>query len=165
MFRRFIALTITVNLLFFSMAGKRVKTSHKQWKETKTEQLERKSDIVLKEGKTGEDDTHYFSEVICAGFDKEASSSVESFFISNSSDKEVIGIDLEITYYDMKGRQLHRRLEHLTTYIPVGETRKIDIKSWDKQHTFYYHKNNRPSKKICTPFDIKFRIKALFLKN
>lgn len=109
-------------------------------------------------------DSHLLTEVVCAGFDKGSSSGEESFFISNPTGRDIVGADIMITYYDMKGRQLHRRTEKLTLDIPAGETRKTDIKTWDRQHSFHYYKSNRPARRTSTPFDVRIEIKTLYLR-
>ncbi|MDE6290651.1 MAG: hypothetical protein K2M16_03880, partial [Muribaculaceae bacterium] len=43
------------------------------------------------------------------GFDKTVTSNIESFFISNGLDEEIYAMEIDITYTDLKGRQLHKR--------------------------------------------------------
>ena len=90
------------------------------------------------------------------GFDKTVTSSIESFFISNGLQDTLTGLEVEITYSDMKGRQLHKRSVHVDCDIPAGETKRIDIKSWDTQKSFYFHKSIKP-KRQATPFDVTLR--------
>ena len=98
------------------------------------------------------------------GFDKTVSSNIESFFISNGLDREISGLDIIITYTDMKGRQLHKRSAHLDCNVPPGETKRHDIKSWDTQKSFYFHKSVRP-KRQATPFDVKLRLLSVTLQK
>lgn len=114
--------------------------------------------IVVK----GRDSLFWAEKVVFAGFDKQPNSSVESFHISNRSDRLIRQLTVEITYVDTKGRMLHRRTETLKTEIPAGETRKIDIKSFDSQHSFYYVLSN-PPKRVATPFDVKMVLRSLQL--
>ena len=90
------------------------------------------------------------------GFDKTITSSIESFFISNGLQDTLTGLEVEITYSDMKGRQLHKRSVHVDCDIPSGETKRIDIKSLDTQKSFYFHKSLRP-KRQATPYDVTLR--------
>lgn len=96
------------------------------------------------------------------GFDKTVNSSVESFFISNELKSALSGLEVRITYTDMKGRQLHKRTVRIDTPIPAGETMRTDIKSWDTQKSFYYHKSVRP-KRQATPFDVKVELLSVTL--
>lgn len=91
------------------------------------------------------------------GFDKTATGTQESFFVSNGLDRPISEMELQITYLDMKGRQLHRRNVRLECDIPGGETKRIDIKSWDSQKSFYYHKSIKP-KRQATPFRVRIEL-------
>ena len=96
------------------------------------------------------------------GYDKTVTSNIESFFISNGLDMDINGMDLIITYTDMKGRQLHKRTVHLDCKLPAGETQRQDIKSWDTQKSFYYHKSVKP-KRQATPFDTRLELLSVTL--
>lgn len=97
------------------------------------------------------------------GFDKTITSTQESFFISNGLDKAIKSLEILITYSDMKGRQLHKRTVSLDCDIPSGETKRTDIKSWDTQKSFYYHKSLKP-KRQSTPFDVHLDIISVTLR-
>ena len=88
-----------------------------------------------------------------AGYDKPQASGSETFFVTNGTDRLLTGINLYIDYYTMDGRQLHKRYVTLDCKIPAGETRMIELKSWDRQHAFYYEKS-QPAKKAGTPYTI-----------
>lgn len=101
-------------------------------------------------------------QVVFAGFDKNRNSSVESFFITNNTDRTLTGVTLYIEYLTPEGRQLHKKFLKLDCRIPAGETRKADIKSWDTQRSFYYIKSN-PGRNGGTPFDVRFDPVAYYL--
>ncbi|MDE6342806.1 MAG: hypothetical protein K2K93_10850, partial [Muribaculaceae bacterium] len=94
------------------------------------------------------------------GFDKTATSGVESFFIINGLDSTLMKIGVDILYLDMKGRELHRRECLIDCTVPARETRRVDVKTWDTQRSFYYHKSARP-KRQATPFDVKIELTYL----
>ena len=94
------------------------------------------------------------NSITFSGFDKEVNSSRESFLVTNGSEIILTGIEIRIDYLDMEGRMLHSNIVREKCHIPAGETRRIDIKSWDTQHTYYYHLGNEP-KKVATPFNVK----------
>lgn len=96
------------------------------------------------------------------GYDKTVTSNIESFFISNGLDRDISGMDLIIKYTDMKGRQLHKRSVHIDCNLPAGETQRHDIKSWDTQKSFYYHKSAKP-KRQATPFDTRLELLSVTL--
>lgn len=91
------------------------------------------------------------------GFDKTVGSSIESFFISNGLEETLAGVEVEITYLDMKGRQLHKRSVKIDCDIPAGETKRTDVKSWDTQKSFYFHQSVKP-KRQATPFDVRLSL-------
>ncbi|MDE7402814.1 MAG: FxLYD domain-containing protein [Muribaculaceae bacterium] len=72
------------------------------------------------------------------GYDKPAKSNKESFFLTNMTDRTLSGVSIYITYYAADGRMLHRRFAKLQESIPPGETRKLEIPSWDKNHSFRF---------------------------
>ncbi len=88
-----------------------------------------------------------------SGFDKVARSRMESFFITNNSSINIKKFRLRIDYADMNGRMLHSRDITIETDLPSGETRKADIRSFDTQSSFYYHKSNPPRRR-ATPFKV-----------
>lgn len=90
-------------------------------------------------------------------YDKKASSGVETFFVDNGSEKDLSSIELEITYYASTGIQIHKRTVSLNHLFPAKESRKVDIKSWDKQHGFHYI-NSVPSIKGSTPYTVSFKV-------
>lgn len=90
-------------------------------------------------------------------YDKKASSAKETFFVDNNSSDDIICLDIEISYYTNSGKLIHKREETLTEIFPSGESRKVDIASWDTQKSFHYHKST-PSKKGSTPYSVKIRV-------
>lgn len=96
------------------------------------------------------------------GFDKTATSSIESFFISNGLEDTLACVEVEITYFDMKGRQLHKRSVSIDCDLPHGETRRYDVKGWDTQKSFYFHQSVKP-KRQATPFDVRLELLSVTL--
>lgn len=103
-------------------------------------------------------------QVVFTGFDKNQSSSKESFFIINNTDRTLTAVTLYIDYRTPDGRQLHKQFLKLSCSIPPGETRKADIPSWDTQHSFYYLKSQKNRRHPGNPFDIRFDPVALYLR-
>ena len=90
-----------------------------------------------------------------SGYDKEANSNLESFILLNNSGKVITGYKVRIDYLDMQGRMLHSRIVEEGCRVPAGENRRLDIKSWDTQHTYYYYLGNAP-RRVATPYQVKF---------
>mgnify|MGYP001245759948 FL=1 len=102
------------------------------------------------------------SQIAFSGFDKPGASSMESFFITNHTDRTMSGVSLYIEYLTPDGRQLHKRYVKLDCNIPAGETRKCDIKSWDTQRSFHYELS-RASRR-SSPFSVRFDPVAFYLR-
>ncbi|MCH5224655.1 MAG: hypothetical protein J1D77_01600 [Muribaculaceae bacterium] len=90
-----------------------------------------------------------------AGYDKEPNSNIESFILINKSGNTITGYEVRIDYLDMQGRMLHSRVVKEPCEVPPHETRRLDIKSWDTQRTYYYYLGNAP-RKVATPYQVNF---------
>lgn len=112
--------------------------------------------------RTPQDSARWLPGFIFSGYDKTLTSATESFFITNRSGRRLLGAVLEIDYLDMAGRQLHRRTMEITCDIPDGQTRKVDIPTFDRQHSFYYRLSQSPRRQ-ASPFDVSIRILSLML--
>lgn len=99
-----------------------------------------------------------------AGYEKELSSNYESFIIINGSDACLTGFSLKIDYLDMKGRMIHSREVTESCDVPKGESRKIDIRSWDTQRTYYYYLGNEP-RRVATPYKVSFQPICFWIKE
>lgn len=101
--------------------------------------------------------THLLDHIVLCGYDKNAGSTTERWFVQNNSDRDISALTIEITYYDRSGKQLHQRDAVISVNIPSGETRMVEVKSFDKQKNLYYYKS-QPSRRGSTPYDIRMRI-------
>lgn len=150
-----------------SLEARKIKTKHSITKITEkvSKANSESSDSIIS---LSSDSITFVGKVIPAirfyGFDKTVSSNLESFFISNNLDSEIQEIEIEITYFDMKGRQLHKRNVSIDTKIPPHETVRTDIKSWDTQKSFYFHQSAKPRRQ-ATPFDVKLRLLSLKMER
>ena len=158
-------LILMVILIPFMVEGTKVKNSFKIEKEQKKgknieDGIPEGREVILSDTVvlTPEDSLiyHKLETVSFAGYDKEANSVKESFILVNSSDHLISGFEVRIDYLDMQGRMLHSRIIKEKCFVPPGETRRLDIKSWDVQHTYYYYLGNEP-KRVATPFQVSFK--------
>ncbi|MDE5797235.1 MAG: hypothetical protein K2H75_08985 [Muribaculaceae bacterium] len=97
-----------------------------------------------------------------SGYDKEPQANVESFFITNNTDRVLKSLTLVIYYRTLDGRPLHSRRVTVEPDTSPGTTVRVNIKTWDRQHTFYYHRGNRPRKK-ATPYEVAFHVESFIL--
>ncbi len=99
------------------------------------------------------------SLVSLSGYDKPLRSRKESFFVSNHSQHALSALNLTIDYFDTSERRMHSRTLTIDVDIPAGDTRKVDIPSWDTQLTFYY-RDSAPARLTtrCYPYSVASRI-------
>ncbi len=104
------------------------------------------------------------SIVSAAGFEKTLRSTNESLFITNHSADTIERVLLHIEYLDTSGRQLHSRREYIGVNLPPASTRKVDIKSFDRQGVFYYHLSGHPRTRAnATPFEVRLSVDSISL--
>lgn len=94
-----------------------------------------------------------------SGFDKPLRAVRESMFVTNTSADSVAGFGIEITYSDMRGRQLHKASHDVSTEIPAGETRRVEVRSFDRSGLFHYRLSPAGRRAAqATPFDVRVRV-------
>lgn len=104
-----------------------------------------------------------FSGISIAGYEKSQNTSTESFFVINDSDLNLKGINLSIEYLNTKDEQLHLTTLTINCDIPSRHTRSLTIKSWDRQHLWYYIGTQGKHNDYCNPFDVRIRINYLII--
>lgn len=102
------------------------------------------------------------ADIRCSGFEKTLRSNIESFFVTNNTDSALSRLHLTIEYLDTSDRQLHRRSEPVVADIPAGQTRRIEIRSFDRQATFYYYLSAVPrTRATATPFKVRLHVDSI----
>lgn len=97
-------------------------------------------------------------DIVVSGFEKAQHSASESFFVTNHTSRTLTSITFTITYLNLRGEVLHARTETVGCDIPPEMTRKVDIRSWDRQKLWYYKDSQARHNDYCNPFDIRVRI-------
>lgn len=100
-----------------------------------------------------------------SGYDKPLRTSRETFLLTNATSRTLLGVAITVSYLDMQGRPLHERTDTLSTSIPSGDTRMLHIYTWDSQHSYYYHRGKKPHTANVTPYDVRFHVDFVTLKN
>lgn len=143
--------------------ARRIKTKHSIPKQT-AQSLSSESNDDSEFVSQTSDSIRFFDQILpnirFYGFDKTVGSSFESFFIINGLDSVIDAMVVTITYFDMKGRQLHKNNVKIDCQIPPHQTLRTDIKSWDTQKSFYFHQSVKP-KRQATPFDVKIELQGI----
>lgn len=111
------------------------------------------------------EDTVSDGDIVVSGYDKPLRSYGESFFVTNKTDSAITGVELTIDYRDIRGRQLHHRSLRHDIDLPAGETRRADIRSWDRRQTFYYIRGPKPRTSGVTPYDVKITVVRAFRRR
>lgn len=104
----------------------------------------------------------YPDQVSFSGYDKQATSTIESFLLTNKSGYDISGIKVRIYYKDMKGRMLHSRDVSKKCNVRSGETQKLDVSTWDKQKSYYYYLSNEP-RRVSTPYQVDIQPLAFWI--
>ncbi len=98
--------------------------------------------------------------VTVAGFEKPLRAVRESMFVTNRTGRDIAGLAVDIVYLDMQGRMLHKATHRIDVSIPAGETRRVEITSFDRQGLFYYHLSPLPQRATrATPFKVNVSVK------
>lgn len=98
-----------------------------------------------------------------SGYDKPLGSRVESLFVSNRLDRDIIALEITLTYRDLQGRTLHEATRRVRADIPAAATRRIQFPSWDTQNSFYYRHSRRPRTANVTPYDVTCTVRSCIL--
>lgn len=89
------------------------------------------------------------------GFEKPLRSMRESMTIHNNTSRAVEAVELDMVYTDTGGRMIHRARHTVSAAVPAGESRRIDVPTFDSSATFYYRHSKRPRyTSHATPFDV-----------
>lgn len=90
-----------------------------------------------------------------SGYEKALKSSRESLLVSNCGRLGVRHVVIELTYLDLSGRMLHRRVVGVDVRLPGGETRQVTFPSWDRQKTMYYELTGKNRRSDGTPYRVR----------
>ena len=93
------------------------------------------------------------------GYNKRASDAKESFFITNNTSQRMSAVRLLLRYTTMGGELLTQRTVTVPVRLKPGETKLVEVKSFDVQRQFYYYAGPKPRKQ-ATPFKVAYRLTA-----
>lgn len=99
-----------------------------------------------------------------SGYDKPTSSDVETMFVKNNTDRNIVGLELELVYMDLQGNQLHERTEVTDDQIGCDKRVAITLRSWDKQKSYHYFRS-RKAKRASTPYRVRVCAKRVFFER
>lgn len=96
------------------------------------------------------------------GYEKKQSATKETLFIENLTDSAIVQVDFTIQYFDTSNREIHRRNLTQPVDLPPRRTRRLDIRSWDTQKTYYYLGGPKP-RTSATPYTVAVALDSLKL--
>ena len=91
------------------------------------------------------------------GYNKRASDAKESFFITNNTKHRMSAVRLLLRYTTMQGELLTQRTVTVPVSLKPGETKLVEVKTFDVQRLFYYYAGPQPRKQ-ATPFKVAYRL-------
>ncbi len=101
-------------------------------------------------------------DIVFTGYDKPLTSARETWIVQNNTDAAIRSMRVEITYLTPEGKLLHKREADVKSAVPAGETRMVEVKSFDSQKSFYYYKSQAP-RRSATPYMVKIRIVSIVI--
>ena len=97
-------------------------------------------------------------DIAINGYNKRASDSRETFFITNNTTHRISNLKILLRYYTVNDhRMLHQREVTIGQEFKPGETRQVSVTAWDRQHLFYFYAGPKP-RKSSTPYSVAYRL-------
>lgn len=98
--------------------------------------------------------------IALSGYDKPNQALREAFFVTNNHPDsiEIAELNITFTYSDMKGRMLHEATRAIKCTIPAGETRRVEVPSWDRNCAFHYYRSQAPKRRASTPYKVASKV-------
>lgn len=97
-----------------------------------------------------------------SGFDKPLNSNYETFFLRNNGSANLLRLWITLDYTSVDNTPLHSRKETVRTDIPADNSRQISIRTFDRQHSFYYYRSRIPrTEQGVAPFKVRITIDSI----
>jgi len=90
-------------------------------------------------------------------FSKRAGDTKESFLVTNNSAHRMSAVRLRLRYTRLNGEIIHERDVTVPVSLKPGETRNVEIRSFDTQRNYYYYAGPKPRKEAVA-FRVAFRL-------
>ena len=98
-----------------------------------------------------------------SGYSKTVNDANETFFVTNETPFHLSRLCVKFTYSMPEGEMLHEEFYEINCDIPAATTRQVSIRSFDRQHNFYYHLGKKP-KRSATPFTVAYTLLSYDVK-
>ena len=147
-------LLVVVMLLCINTIDARTRTTRKNLKSVEVPVASLEADDGLLPDSLAQLDPNAVS---LKGYSKRASDAKESFFITNNTNHRMSAVRLLLRYNTMNGELLTQRQVNVPVSLKPGETKLVEVKSFDVQRLFYFYAGPKPRKQ-ATPFKVAYRL-------
>ena len=91
---------------------------------------------------------------------KTVNDAFESFFVDNQTPFLISHLTLKFQYTNaLTGQIIKEATYEVPCDIPSGQMRQLSIRTFDKQHSFYYANSRKPNRP-ATPYSISYKLMA-----
>lgn len=120
--------------------------------------------VVEELQQTGPADTlRYADRITFSGYSKTLNDANETFFVTNETPFHISRLCVKFTYSMPDGTMIHEEFHDINCDIPAAATRQISVRSFDRQHNFYYHLGKKP-KRSATPYKVAYTLLSYDVK-
>lgn len=120
--------------------------------------------VVEELQQTGPADTlRYADRITFSGYSKALNDANETFFVTNETPFHISRLCVKFTYSTPDGTMIHEEFHDINCDIPAAATRQISVRSFDRQHNFYYYLGKKP-KRSATPYKVAYTLLSYDVK-
>ncbi len=120
--------------------------------------------VVEELQQTGQADTlRYADRITFSGYSKTLNDANETFFVTNETPFHISRLCVKFTYSMPDGTMIHEEFHDINCDIPAAATRQISVRSFDRQHNFYYYLGKKP-KRSATPYKVAYTLLSYDVK-
>lgn len=120
--------------------------------------------VVEELQQTGPADTlRYADRITFSGYSKTLNDANETFFVTNETPFHISRLCVKFTYSMPDGTMIHEEFHDINCDIPAAATRQISVRSFDRQHNFYYYLGKKP-KRSATPYNVAYTLLSYDVK-
>ena len=106
------------------------------------------------------DSATYADKITLSGYRKTLTDAYESFFVNNQTPFHMSNITVTFYYTNAETGQVFKECTYeVPCDIPSGQMRQLSVRSFDRQHSFYYSGGRAP-RRPATPYTIAYSLLA-----
>lgn len=106
------------------------------------------------------DSAAYADKITLSGYKKTLTDAYESFFVDNQTPFHLSSLTVTFHYTNAETGQVFKECTYeVPCDIPSGQMRQLSVRSFDRQHSFYYSGSRAP-RRPATAYTIKYSLEA-----